>query len=262
MNRTSVNSIAVVIVDDDKSAIFALQSFLELMPEVEITGTATSYQKAIRLIKEQEPDLLFLDIEMPGKTGFELLNELEKEGSGRNFKVIFHTAYDKYTIDALREAAFDFLLKPPRENELREAIQRFLKQQSLPAENKERTSGLVLNQMVALPTNRGLQFLPKTDLVYVECQKSAFNLRSTWSVVLNNHQEIRLRPNSNATSIIHHLGSDHFIPLSQSVIVNIAYVSMVEYKTQRCFLYPPFDQKPFKISRQYLSALKDRFDVI
>ena len=262
MNKHSASLISVVIIDDDKSAIFALQNFLELMPEVVIRGTATTSQKAIRLIKEFEPDLIFLDIEMPGKTGFELLKELGKDLSRPNYKVIFHTAYDKYTIEALRESAFDFLLKPVKEPELKEAIQRFLKQQSLPQEPQKEASGLTLTQMVTLPTNRGLQFIPKADLVYAECQKSAFSLRSTWTVVLNNNQVIKLRPNCNAASIIKYLGPEFFIPLSQSVIVNISYVSMVEYKTQSCYLFPPFDQKPLKISRQYLARLKERFDVI
>jgi two-component system LytT family response regulator len=262
MKQEPASLLSVVIVDDDKSAIFALQGFLELMPEVLICGTATSHQKAIKLIREKEPDLVFLDIEMPGKTGFELLRELNQDGVVHKFRVIFHTAYDKYTIAALREAAFDFLLKPPRENELREAIQRFLKQKSQPPVPAERIPGILPVQMVALPTNKGLQFLPKADLVFAECQKSTFNLRSVWTVILNNYQEIKLRPNSNAASIIQYLGPELFIPLSQSVIVNISYVSMIEYKTRHCVLYPPFDQKPLKISRQYLAALKDRFDVI
>lgn len=254
--------IATVIIDDDKEAIFALQGYLELMPEVEIKGTATSYQKAIKLINEQTPDLIFLDIEMPGKTGFELLQELEKNELHRHFKVIFHTAYDKYTIQALREAAFDFILKPPGEVELKEAIQRFLKQRSLPLEVNVSHSVLNMSQMVALPTNKGLHFLPKADIVYAECQKSAFNLRPSWAVVLNNHQTIKLRPNTNACDIINYLGADSFIQLSQSVLVNISFVNMIEYKTHNCYLYPPFDDKPVKISRQYLSGIQDKFDLI
>jgi two-component system, LytTR family, response regulator len=256
------NRISTVIIDDDKEAIFTLQSFLELIPEVEIKGSATDYRKAIKLINEQTPDLVFLDIEMPGKTGFELLKEFEKPGAHRNFDVIFHTAHDKYTIQALRESAFDFLIKPPRENELKDAIQRYLKQKSLLKEVKVKRPTLAMNQMISLPTNTGLQFFPKTEIVYVECQKTAFNVRSTWSVMLHNKHTMKLHPNTNATSIINHLGADSFIPLSQSVIVNISFVNMIEYKTHNCYLFPPFDSKPHKISRQYLTALRDRFDLI
>jgi len=254
--------IQTVIIDDDKEAIFTLQSFLELMPEVDLKGTASTCSKAIKLIRDTSPELVFLDIEMPGKTGFELLQELSDLNLSGSFKVIFHTGYDKYTLRALREEAFDYLLKPPAEAELKEAIQRFLAHRDQlpgPAIGSRANS---TNQMVALPTNKGLQFFPKSEIVYVECQRTAVGLRSSWWVVLNNRQVVKLRPNTNAGSILSHLGSDQFIPLSQSVLVNIAFISMVEYKTHSCFLYPPFDDKPRKISRQYMTALKERFDVI
>ncbi|MFZ4548636.1 MAG: LytR/AlgR family response regulator transcription factor, partial [Bacteroidales bacterium] len=145
--------IATVIVDDNKEAIFTLQGFLELMPEIEIIGTATHSAKAIKLIKELSPDLVFLDIEMPGKTGFELLNELDKTIPQRHFKVIFHTAYDKYTLQALRESAFDFILKPPRESELKEIIQRFSNQKSISPNSVVQRPNISFSQMAALPTN-------------------------------------------------------------------------------------------------------------
>lgn len=255
-------NISVVIVDDDKEAIFALQSHLELIPEIEIAGTATHYQKAISLIRETSPDLVFLDVEMPGKTGFELLEELEKSGIPRKFSVIFHTAYDKYTIQALRESAFDFLLKPPKETELREAIQRFKEQKTRKPSSEPKPVVNVSKKMVALPTNTGLQFVPKAEIVYFECLRSAMGTRSSWTCVFNDQQTIRLRANIKSGSIIHNLGDYNFIQLSQSVIVSISFISSIEYKTYECFLFPPFDRQPFKISRRFMGELRERFDVI
>jgi len=254
--------ITVVIVDDDPEAIFSLESYLQMIPEVEILGKATGYKKAISLISEQEPDLVFLDIEMPGKTGFELLDLIESECGKRSFGVIFHTAYDKYSIQALREAAFDYLLKPPRQEEVNSAISRFL---------EHRNNGNVIiprpmvgtnKNMIPLPTITGLQFVPKTDIVYLESQKSTICGRPGWVAVLNNRQSIRLRNNTNATAILGFLGSDEFLCLSQSVIVNLAYVNNMEYKTRLCYLFPPFYNQPLKVSRQYLAELKERFDVL
>jgi two-component system, LytTR family, response regulator len=257
-----IKRISTVIIDNDEKSIFALQSYLELMPEVEIKGTATDYRKAIKLISLQTPDLVFLDIEMPGKTGFEILKEFDKQGLKRNFDVIFLAANDKYILAALRENVCDFLLKPPRENEIKEAIQRYQKQKSQLNGVKVKRSGINMNHMVSLPTNRGLQFLPKDDIVYVECQKQTSNQHSFWLLVLRDHQLIKLHLNSGAISIINHLGADSFIALSQSLIVNVSYINRVEYKTLSCYLHPPFDVKPIKISRQYLVALRDRFDLI
>jgi two-component system, LytTR family, response regulator len=254
--------ITVVIVDDDPEAIFNLESFLQLMPEVEILGKATGYRKAISLISEQEPDLVFLDIEMPGKTGFELLDLIENECGKRSFGVIFHTAYDKYSIQALREAAFDYLLKPPSQEEVRNAISRFIDQRINGNGFMPKPLLGPHKNMIPLPTTTGLQFVPKTDIVYLESQKSGICGRSGWVAVLNNRQTIRLRNNTNAAAILGYLGSDEFLCLSQSVIVNLAYVNNMEYKTRMCYLFPPFYDQPLKVSRQYLAELKERFDVL
>jgi two-component system LytT family response regulator len=259
---TSSAAISVVIVDDDKDAIFTLKSYLELMPLIELRGTANSWQKAVRLIREHEPDLVFLDIEMPGKTGFELLKEIENQGIKRSFSVVFHTAYDKYTIQALRESAFDFILKPPREDELKEVVQRFIDKRNKPRAANYKAFGKSMHPVVALPTNTGIQFFPSADLISFECRREIIGLRSVWFATLNNKQTIRLSSGTNASSIISYLGSDHFIQLSQSVIVNISYVLLVEYKTNTCFLYPPFDEESFRVSRQYMVKLRERFDVI
>jgi two-component system LytT family response regulator len=260
MNQKS--PVSVIIIDDDKDAIFALQSFLDVMPEIEVIATATHYRKAISLIRELSPDLVFLDVEMPGKTGFELLEEFEKDGSIRNFSVIFHTAYDKYTIRALRESAFDFLLKPPKENELREAIQRFRDQRTKTPLPETKPTLDRTKKMVAIPTNTGLQFVPKADIVYFECLKTGMGLRSSWTAILNNQQTLKLRNNTKSGAIISYLGDENFIQISQSVIVSISFINMIEYKTHECFLFPPFDDKPFKISRQFMAELRERFDVI
>jgi two-component system LytT family response regulator len=254
--------VSVVIIDDDKDAIFTLQSFLEMIPEVEVKGTASNWQKAIKLIRDTEPEMVFLDVEMPGKTGFELLKELDNQGISRFFKVVFYTAYDKYSIRALREAAFDYILKPPTENEVREAVGR-VKAHRVNAENRAaQPYGKVLHQMIAIPTSTGLQFFPKAEIVYIECQKNSLNLRSFWVINLNNQQNFRLRPNTNATTILDYLGNRHFIPISQSAIVNISFVRNIEFKSNLCYLFPPFENKPLKISRQFMTGLKERFEIL
>lgn len=254
--------IATLIIDDDKEAIFALQSFLDFIPQVELKGTSTTWQKAIRLIREVEPDLIFLDIEMPGKNGFELLQEVEKQGLARSFKVIFHTAYDKYTIQALREAAFDYIIKPPTEKEIKEAIGRFQHQRYATFNQPAPSSNKILHQVVSLPTSRGLQFLPKAEIVFIDCRKNNLGLKSSWGVNLSNLQSFKLRPNTNATEILDYLGQEHFVPVSQSAIVNICHVSMIEFKSHLCYLFPPYDDKPLKISRQYMMVLKERFEIL
>lgn len=259
---SSTKQIKTVIVDDDPEAVFTLTGYLELMTDVELVGTANNYQKALKIVKEKAPDLIFLDIEMPGKNGFELLQQLDEEMGRRTCEVIFYTAYDQYTIKALRESAFDYILKPMREEELRNAIDRFrVQRKERPVEARAPFSDR-LRQMIAVPTHTGLQFICRNDIVYADCRKAALNLRSAWQITLTDNQSIKLRQNAKAEVLQKHLGPDTFIQLSQSVLVNLHFVNSIEYKTQLCYLFPPFDTIPLKVSRQFMAELKERFDVI
>ncbi len=96
-----------LIIDDERLARLELRRLLAAHPEVEIAGEARSGEEALQLIAELDPDLLFLDIQMPGMTGFELLERLEDLPA-----VIFTTAYDEYAIKAFEVNAMDYLLKP------------------------------------------------------------------------------------------------------------------------------------------------------
>jgi len=96
-----------LIIDDERLARLELRRLLAAHPEVEIAGEARSGEEALKLIAELNPDLLFLDIQMPGVTGFDLLERLEDLPA-----VIFTTAYDEYAIKAFEVNALDYLMKP------------------------------------------------------------------------------------------------------------------------------------------------------
>ena len=113
----------VVIVDDDDVALENLSFELWKDARFSLEGTARNGRKGKKLIMKVQPDLLFLDVEMPDMTGLELLQEIRDYVSW-NMKVVFYTAYDKYMIQANREAAFDYLLKPFRFEDLEECIRK------------------------------------------------------------------------------------------------------------------------------------------
>jgi two-component system LytT family response regulator len=106
-----------LIIDDERLARKELQKLLEEYKEVEIIGEAANADEAHELIENLRPDLLFLDIQMPGKTGFELLEMLDSTPA-----VIFTTAYDEYALKAFEVSALDYLLKPIQHDRLRESI--------------------------------------------------------------------------------------------------------------------------------------------
>ncbi|WP_266364433.1 LytR/AlgR family response regulator transcription factor [Tellurirhabdus rosea] len=109
-----------LIVDDERLARNELRRLLDNFPKIEIIGEAANADEALKLIDELQPELLFLDIQMPGKNGFELLQAIE----GKTPEVIFTTAYDDYAIKAFEFNALDYLLKPVELHRLTEAIHR------------------------------------------------------------------------------------------------------------------------------------------
>ncbi len=109
----------VALIDDERLARKELTGLLEKFDDIEIVGEAQNVDEAIGLLSETEVDLMFLDIQMPGKTGFELLEELDKAP-----EVIFVTAYDDFAISAFEVNALDYLLKPVDEKRLEEALSR------------------------------------------------------------------------------------------------------------------------------------------
>jgi two-component system LytT family response regulator len=148
-----------LLIDDEKNALTALRKMLEqFCPDVTVIGEAQTALEGIRLIRQQEPDVLFLDVEMPGGTGFDLLDTLDK----KTFATIFTTAHEQYTLPALRSGATDYLLKPISLDELRASIKRVI-------EKKEKNRIAVKeNPRVSISNSEGILFVPATDIICVE----------------------------------------------------------------------------------------------
>jgi two-component system, LytTR family, response regulator len=108
-----------IIIDDERLARAELKKLLQDFPEVEVVDEAANAEEGISKIEAQRPDLIFLDIQMPGKTGFDMLSDLEKTP-----QVIFTTAYDEFALKAFEVNALDYLLKPVEPKRLADAIQK------------------------------------------------------------------------------------------------------------------------------------------
>ncbi len=144
--------IKAVIIDDERLARNELKKLLQDFPEIEVVAEAANANEGIEKIDSLNPDLIFLDIQMPGKTGFDMLAELDKAPD-----VIFTTAYDDYALKAFEVNALDYLLKPVEPKRLADAIQKLHMEES-----KDR-------EMVSddeIPVNRSL--LHEHDQVFVK----------------------------------------------------------------------------------------------
>lgn len=111
--------ISAVIIDDERLARSELRKLLSEYPEIDIVGEAANAEEGLEKIEALHPDLIFLDIQMPGKTGFDMLRDLDKSPD-----VIFTTAYDEYALKAFEVNALDYLLKPVEPRRLADAIQK------------------------------------------------------------------------------------------------------------------------------------------
>lgn len=166
-----------IIVDDEPDGIRTLKKLLELnCPQVEVIATCNDANSAKHKLQNLHPDLIFLDIQMPGKTGFDLLSEV----SERNFEVIFVTAYNQYILQALQFSAVDYLMKPVDEDRLVEAIQRVKKRlkKDMLAENTETLLHNInkatspMDMRLCLPTLKGFTILTLEEIIYCEAERS------------------------------------------------------------------------------------------
>src|SRR5258705_9031524 len=113
-----------ILVDDEPDGIRTLKKLLELnCPDVEIVATCSNAIVAKQLLEEIKPDVVFLDVRMPGKSGLEMLTEIPEQ----DFEVIFVTAHNEYMLQALQFSAVDYLMKPVDEDRLVEAVERVKK---------------------------------------------------------------------------------------------------------------------------------------
>jgi two-component system, LytTR family, response regulator len=207
------------IVDDEAKGRLALREKLTTYcSEVSIVGEAVDGPAAIQGILQLQPQLIFLDIEMPQMNGFEMLNALPE----KNFHIIFTTAYDQYAIQAIRYAAFDYLLKPVDIEELQLAIAKLTQKQSI--ETKRQVEVLQQNirqpirqwTKLAIPTLDGVVFYDIQKIVHLEASSNYTNIflddqtKITASKTLKEFEEM--------------LPMDLFFRTHHSHMINLSYV--------------------------------------
>jgi|SRR4030095_1707200 two-component system LytT family response regulator len=179
--------ITATIVDDEPYSCEALVTLLErYCPDVKVLDICYSAASALQSIKEQKPQILFLDIEMPHINGFELLEQLAEI----DFELIFTTSYDQYAIKAIRFSALDYLLKPVDQDELKKAIQKAVTNQNHPLPQQievllqKLSHPTIAVNKIAISTMEGLQ------MVLVETIISCTSDRNYTALLLKNNQKI------------------------------------------------------------------------
>jgi two-component system LytT family response regulator len=210
-----------ILVDDEPDGIRTLKRLLELnCPEVEIVAACTDAISAKQKLETLRPDLVFLDIQMPGKSGLDMLEEI----SEKKFEVIFVTAHNEYILQALQFSAVDYLMKPVDEDRLVEAIQR-VKKRLKNDTSSGNTEALIHNMnkvsspgemRLCLPTLKGFTILRLEEIVYCEAQRSYTIFR-----LVNNKTIMISKPLFDYDKL---LAGTSFLRIHKSFLINLLHV--------------------------------------
>lgn len=208
--------LTAIIVDDEPYCCETLSTLLErYCPDVKILETCNSGDAALKAITKLQPQLVFLDIEMPHMNGFELLEKIP----AINFELIFTTSYDQYAIKAIRFSAMDYLLKPIDREELQKAVQKVIQQQRPPLPQQLEILLQKLHQPVtpilkiAMPTMEGLQMIAVDSII--SCASD-----SNYTILfLKNKQKITA--SRTMKEVEEMLGDHSFMRVHHSFLVNL-----------------------------------------
>ena len=281
--QTDQDKIKVVIVDDEPQSILRLENDLAALDDFEVIATSSSAMSAKTLVMSMQPDVLFIDVEMPGLTGFEVLQSLRDE-MPMDLIVVFYSAFNKYMIDALRASAFDFLLKPYQQEELELVVGRIRQKMeggdgssfssssssfsssssSSSSESHQDSQNLLgvngllgtSGKRLAIQSISGL-LMVKPDEVF--CCTFDEDTR-LWHLRLANGQIHKLKKQTTAKAVLSL--SPSLAQVRQDCIINLDYLISIENYTLRCIFSPPFDQENITVSRRCYKAVKEKLEIL
>ena len=208
--------IKTIIVDDEPYCCESLDALLErYCPEVNVIGIFNNGVDALKAICQQQPELVFLDVEMPKMNGFEMLEQLLPI----NFDLIFTTSYDKYALKAIHFSAIDYLLKPIDREELQKAVQKVIQRSQRPISQQleiliqKVRNPFSPNGKIALPTMEGLQMVSIDSIISCESD-------SNYTIVLMKNKR-KLIVSRTLKDIEEMLEEHGFVRVHHSYLVNI-----------------------------------------
>lgn len=214
-----MNKIKAVIIDDESHARLLLRGMLNsFCPNVEVIAESEDLPNGVKSIRKNKPELVFLDIEMPGHSGLELLDFFD-EGE-IDFSIVFTTAYHQYAIKAFKLSALDYLLKPISPQELEDVVKRFSKEKRSHRQQYDHFREMMNTtapRSIAVPYSGGFRFVSVDQIMYIRADNS-------YSEVVTSEGEklVASRTLKNFEDVLS--GDIRFMRTHKSYIVNTAYV--------------------------------------
>lgn len=241
--------IKTILIDDEPEARDVLATLLEAFPAVEVVAIADNADSGLAQILKHHPDLVFIDIKMPRKTGFDLAADLRN--LNLNPVVVFVTAYDEYAIRAFKFAAFDYLLKPVDPGALAETIKRFSVMHSNADFNHKvdhLLSHLHHTDRIRLNTRAGFLLIDPMEVLYATAEGNYtaihFSASQTETVTMNLGSLLELFP------------AGHFTRISRSAAINRANLYRVDRKKRICELRKDGTYIQLDVSKGFIRDLE------
>ena len=237
-----------LIVDDEPLAVERLQILCARVPGLQLVGTASDGEAALRLIEALEPDLVFLDIAMPGMTGIDVANVLE--GRAAAPAIVFVTAFDQYAVAAFDAAAVDYLLKPVAPERLEKAVQRVAERQRIAAEapvDSAPSTSARYAQEFWVPNRGELARVAVADIERIEAERDYMRLHAgsrSWLI----HETIG--------ALEARLNPAEFIRLHRSTIVRRDRIMRLTHDGQGNWTAELSGGQQLRIGRTYLASVR------
>ncbi len=213
-----------VLVDDEELAIRRLLRLLKDEPAVEVVGTAENGRRAVSLVDELKPDLLFLDIQMPGLSGFDVIRKVRHQPI-----VIFTTAYDEYALQAFETSAVDYLLKPVEKDRLHKAIEKLEMLRPAGAGELGQRLDLVLRAIESRQHESCLTHVPaklgERILIFAIADVACFCASDKYTFLVTGEKEYII--DRTLAELQERLEPKRFVRIHRSVIVNVDHVKEV-----------------------------------
>jgi two-component system, LytTR family, response regulator len=181
------------IIDDEPDAVAFISTIIsEYCPDLEVCGKAYNVKDGVAMISEVKPELVFLDVEMPNGTGFDLLREFPQ----KNFDVVFITAFNHYAIQAIKFSAVDYILKPINITEFIEAVKRVSSKRAANSLASNENFEILLENLqtalpsrLVIPTSDGREYLNPKDIIRIEADRSYswFFIKDKHKILVSKH---------------------------------------------------------------------------
>jgi len=249
-----MENVRAIVIEDEEPARVVLREYLKKFPQITLLAEIIDGFNAVKIINEQKPDLIFLDIQLPKLTGFEVLELIDHMPV-----IVFTTAYDQYAIQAFEKNAADYLLKPFSEERFTSAIQKAMDKLAVRQNDSATVKKMVdylssestLLDRIVVKTNSAIKVIPLDQVIYIEAQDDY--------VMIYTPSGKHLKEKTMKFFEMH-LPDRQFVRIHRSYIVNIDYIVQIEHFSKDTYLAILKNGTKLKISDSGYKLLRERLN--